>query len=29
MVEAMIAQVGIWGGPFLEPEDWRIQNRKK
>ncbi len=28
-IEAMIAQVGIWGGPFLEPEDWRIQNRKK
>ena len=29
MVEAMIAQVGIWGGPFVEPEQWRIQNRKK
>ena len=29
MVEAMIAQVGIWAGPFLEPEDWRKQNRKK
>jgi endonuclease YncB( thermonuclease family) len=28
MVEAMIAQVGIWAGPFLEPEDWRRQNRK-
>ena len=28
MVEAMIAQVGIWGGPFVEPEQWRIQNRK-
>ncbi len=28
MVEAMIAQVGIWGGPFVEPEDWRRQNRK-
>ena len=27
--EAMIAQVGIWGGPFVEPEQWRIQNRKK
>jgi hypothetical protein len=20
MVEAMTAQVGIWGGPFIEPE---------
>ena len=29
MVEAMTAQVGIWGGPFVEPEQWRIQNRKK
>ena len=29
MVEAMVAQVGIWGGPFVEPEQWRIQNRKK
>ena len=29
MVEAMAAQVGIWAGPFLEPEDWRRQNRKK
>jgi len=29
MVEAMNAQVGIWGGPFVEPEQWRIQNRKK
>ena len=29
MVEAMVAQVGIWGGPFVEPEDWRRQNRKK
>ena len=29
MVDAMIAQVGIWGGPFVEPEQWRIQNRKK
>ena len=29
MVEAMTAQVGIWGGPFIEPEQWRIQNRKK
>ena len=29
MVEAMAAQVGIWGGPFVEPEQWRIQNRKK
>ena len=29
MVEAMIAQVGIWGGPFVEPEDWRRQHRKK
>ena len=29
MVEAMSAQVGIWGGPFVEPEQWRIQNRKK
>ncbi len=29
MVEAMIAQVGIWAGPFVEPEQWRIQNRKK
>ena len=29
MLEAMIAQVGIWGGPFVEPEDWRRQNRKK
>ncbi len=28
MLEAMIAQVGIWAGPFLEPEDWRRQNRK-
>ena len=28
MVEAMVAQVGIWGGPFVEPEQWRIQNRK-
>ena len=28
-IEAMIAQVGIWGGPFVEPEDWRRQNRKK
>ena len=28
MLEAMIAQVGIWGGQFLEPEDWRRQNRK-
>ena len=28
MVEAMIAQVGIWGGPFDEPELWRRQNRK-
>ena len=27
-IEAMIAQVGIWGGPFVEPEQWRIQNRK-
>ena len=29
MLEAMTAQVGIWGGPFVEPEQWRIQNRKK
>ena len=29
MVEAMTAQVGIWSGPFVEPEQWRIQNRKK
>ena len=29
MLEAMVAQVGIWGGPFVEPEDWRRQNRKK
>ena len=29
MVEAMTAQVGIWGGQFVEPEQWRIQNRKK
>jgi len=29
MVEAMAAQVGIWAGPFVEPEQWRIQNRKK
>jgi endonuclease YncB( thermonuclease family) len=29
MVEAMIAQVGIWAGPFLEPEDWRRQNSKQ
>ena len=29
MIEAMVAQVGIWGGPFVEPEQWRIQNRKK
>jgi len=29
MIEAMIAQVGIWGGPFVEPEQWRIQTRKK
>jgi len=29
MVEAMTAQVGIWGGPFVEPEQWRIQNSKK
>tara|TARA_Y100000588_G_scaffold278159_1_gene294767 strand:+ start:335 stop:991 length:657 start_codon:yes stop_codon:yes gene_type:complete len=29
MIEAMTAQVGIWGGPFVEPEQWRIQNRKK
>jgi endonuclease YncB( thermonuclease family) len=28
-IEAMIAQVGIWAGPFVEPEDWRRQNRKK
>ena len=28
-IEAMIAQVGIWGGPFVEPEDWRRQSRKK
>jgi len=28
MIEAMIAQVGIWGGPFDEPELWRRQNRK-
>ena len=28
MVEAMAAQVGIWAGPFVEPEDWRRQNRK-
>ena len=28
MVEAMIAQVGIWGGPFDEPELWRRQSRK-
>ena len=28
-MEAMTAQVGIWGGPFVEPEQWRIQNRKK
>ena len=29
MLEAMTAQVGIWGGSFVEPEQWRIQNRKK
>jgi endonuclease YncB( thermonuclease family) len=29
MVEARNAQVGIWAGPFVEPEQWRIQNRKK
>ena len=29
MVEARNAQVGIWVGPFVEPEQWRIQNRKK
>ena len=29
MLEAMTAQVGIWDGPFVEPEQWRIQNRKK
>ena len=28
MIEAMIAQVGIWGGPFDEPELWRRQSRK-
>jgi len=28
MVEAMTAQVGIWGGPFDEPELWRRQSRK-
>ena len=29
MVDAMNAQAGIWGGPFVEPEQWRIQNSKK
>ena len=29
MFEARNAQVGIWVGPFVEPEQWRIQNRKK
>ena len=28
-IEAMIAQVGIWGGPFVEPELWRKHHRKK
>ena len=28
MLEAMIAQVGIWGGQFEEPELWRRQHRK-
>jgi len=28
MLEAMIAQVGIWSGQFEEPELWRRQHRK-
>jgi endonuclease YncB( thermonuclease family) len=29
MIEAMTNRVGIWSGDFLDPEDWRRQNRKR
>jgi len=29
MIEAMINRAGIWSGDFLDPEDWRRQNRKR
>jgi len=29
MIEAMINRTGIWSGDFLDPEDWRRQNRKR
>ena len=29
MIEAMTNRAGIWSGDFLDPEDWRRQNRKR
>lgn len=29
MIDAMINRAGIWSGDFLDPEDWRRQNRKR
>ena len=29
MIEAMTNRTGIWSGDFLDPEDWRRQNRKR
>ena len=29
MIEAMMNRAGIWSGDFLDPEDWRRQNRKR
>ena len=29
MIEAMINRAGIWSGDFLDPEDWRRQNRNR
>ena len=29
MIEAMTNRAGIWSSDFLDPEDWRRQNRKR
>ena len=29
MIEAMTNRAGIWSGDFLDPEDWRRQNRER